>query len=92
MEHHSIKYYIGFSRRCQADEILVITHKWCKCHSEYSIAPTYVLELNKIGRQFGSDPAVHALVDVDLRLLPHRSVLENVMLAEVYRKQSSRGR
>jgi len=117
-----------------------------------------VLELNKIGRQFGSDPAVHALVDVDLclepgewlaitgpsgagkstllnvigcldrptsgsyffdgidtatlsdnkraglrsrrigfvfqsfHLLPHRSVLENVMLAEVYRKQSFRGR
>ena len=117
-----------------------------------------VLELNKIGRQFGSDPAVHALVNVDLclepgewlaitgpsgagkstllnvigcldrptsgsyffdgidtatlsdneraglrsrrigfvfqsfHLLPHRSVLENVMLAEVYRKQSFRGR
>jgi macrolide transport system ATP-binding/permease protein len=118
----------------------------------------YVLELDEVGRTFGSDPAVHALVDVDLRLessewlaitgpsgagkstllnvigcldrptsgsyffegidtatlsdneraglrsrrigfvfqsfhlLPHRSVLENVMLAEVYRKQSSRGR
>jgi macrolide transport system ATP-binding/permease protein len=117
-----------------------------------------VLELNKVGRQFGSEPAVHALVDVDLRLEPgewlaitgpsgagkstllhiigcldrptsgsyffegidtaslsdkeraglrsrrigfvfqsfhllaHRSVLENVMLAEVYRKQSHRGR
>jgi macrolide transport system ATP-binding/permease protein len=117
-----------------------------------------VLELNKVGRQFGSQPAVHALVDVDLRLqpgewlaitgpsgagkstllniigcldrpssgsylfdgtdtatlsdkeraglrsrrigfifqsfhlLPHRSVLENVMLAEVYRKQSHHGR
>jgi macrolide transport system ATP-binding/permease protein len=117
-----------------------------------------VLELNKVSRQFGSEPAVHALVDVDLRLapgewlaitgpsgagkstllnvigcldrptsgsyffegidtarlsdkrraglrsrrigfvfqsfhmLPHRSVLENVMLAEVYRKQSHRGR
>ncbi len=118
----------------------------------------YVLELNKVGRQFGSEPVVHALMDVDLRLapgewlaitgpsgsgkstllniigcldrptngsyyftgidtatlsdkeraglrsrrigfvfqsfhlLPHRSVLENVMLAEVYRKQSNRGR
>ena len=117
-----------------------------------------VLELNKIGRQFGSEPAVHALVDVDLsldrgdwlsitgpsgsgkstllniigcldcptsgryfidgidtteltdkqraglrsqrigfvfqsfHLLPYRTVLENVMLAEVYRKQSSYGR
>ena len=117
-----------------------------------------VLELNKIGRQFGSEPAVHALVDVDLsldrgdwlsitgpsgsgkstllniigcldcptsgryfidgidtteltdkqraglrsqrigfvfqsfHLLPYRTVLENVMLAEVYRKQSSHGR
>jgi macrolide transport system ATP-binding/permease protein len=117
-----------------------------------------VLELNKIGRQFGAELAVQALIDVDLRLdagewlaitgpsgagkstllhvigcldrptsgsysfegidaaslseneraglrsrrigfvfqsfhlLPHRSVLENVMLAEVYRKQSSRGR
>jgi macrolide transport system ATP-binding/permease protein len=118
----------------------------------------HVLELDKVGRQFGSEPAVHALVDVDLclergewlaitgpsgagkstllhiigcldrptsgsyifdgidtatlsdkeraglrsrrigfvfqsfHLLPHRSVLENVMLAEVYRKQSYRGR
>lgn len=117
-----------------------------------------VLELNKIGRQFGHEPAVHALADVDLwlepgewlaitgpsgagkstllniigcldrptrgsyffegidtatlsdkeraglrsrrigfvfqsfHLLSHRSVLENVMLAEVYRKQPSRGR
>lgn len=117
-----------------------------------------VLELRHVGRQFGSEPAVHALVDVDLRLeagewlaitgpsgagkstllniigcldtptsgsyffegidtaalsdkeraglrsqrigfvfqsfhlLPHRSVLENVMLAEVYRKQSRQGR
>lgn len=117
-----------------------------------------VLELSKVGRQFGSDPAVHALIDVDLRLepgewlaitgpsgagkstllhvlgfldhptsgsyffdginttalsdkeraglrsqrigfvfqsfhlLPYRSVLENVMLAEVYRKQSQHGR
>ena len=117
-----------------------------------------VLELHKVGRTFGSDPAVHALIDVDLRLepgewlaitgpsgagkstllnvigcldrptrghylfegidtatlsdneraglrsrrigfvfqlfhlLPHRSVLENVMLAEVYRKQSHRSR
>jgi macrolide transport system ATP-binding/permease protein len=117
-----------------------------------------VFELNKVGRQFGSEPAVHALVDVDLHvepgewlaitgpsgagkstllhligcldrptsgsylfegidtaqlsdreraglrsrrigfvfqsfhLLPHRSLLENVMLAEVYRRQSYRGR
>ena len=119
---------------------------------------TRVLELNKVGRQFGSEPAVHALVDVDLslergewlsiagpsgagkstllnvigcldrpssgsylfdgidtarltdkqraglrsqrigfvfqsfHLLRYRTVLENVMLAEVYRKQSHRGR
>ncbi|NOZ49132.1 MAG: ATP-binding cassette domain-containing protein [Chloroflexi bacterium] len=118
----------------------------------------YVLQLLKVGRQYGSDPAVHALVDVDLRLkpgewlaitgpsgsgkstllnvigcldtptsgsyffegidtatlsdneraglrsqrigfvfqsfhlLPHRSVLENVMLAETYRRQSRQGR
>jgi len=117
-----------------------------------------VLELTKVCRQFGADPAVHALVDVDLRvergdwlsitgpsgagkstllnvigcldrpssgsyridgietadlsdrqraglrsrligfvfqafhLLPYRSVLENVMLAEVYRGQSQKGR
>lgn len=117
-----------------------------------------VLELRRVGRTFGSEPAVHALVDVDLRvepgewlaitgpsgagkstllnvigcldtptsghylfegidtaalsdneraglrsrrigfvfqsfhLLPHRSVLENVMLAEVYRKQSRQER
>ncbi len=117
-----------------------------------------VLELRKVGRQYGSEPAVHALVDVDLwlergewlaitgpsgagkstllnvigcldhatsgrylfdgidtaklsdeqraglrsrrigfvfqafHLLPYRTVLENVMLAEVYRKQSSHGR
>ena len=30
----------------------------------------WVLELKKIGRQFGSDPVIHALVDVDLRLAP----------------------
>lgn len=121
--------------------------------------PTHsVLELRKVGRQFGSEPAVHALVDVDLRvqrgdwlsitgpsgagkstllniigcldrptsgsyfidgidtgqltdkeraglrsqrigfvfqafhLLPYRTVLENVMLAEVYRRQPHRGR
>jgi len=118
----------------------------------------YVLELKRVGRQFGTEPAVHALVDVDLRLepgewlaitgpsgagkstllnilgcldrpttgeylfegidtaalsdeeraglrgrrigfvfqsyhlLPHRSVLENVMLAEVYREQDPQGR
>ncbi len=121
-------------------------------------ASQYVLELHKIGRQYGSEPAVHALVDVDLKvrpgewlaitgpsgagkstllhilgcldrptsgsyfldsidttqlsdaeraglrgrrigfvfqsfhLLPYRTVLENVMLAEVYRRQSARGR
>jgi ABC-type lipoprotein export system ATPase subunit/cell division protein FtsX len=117
-----------------------------------------LLELNKLGRQYGSEPAVHALVDVNLfvdhgewlaitgpsgagkstllnvigcldrpssgsylfegietarltdkqraglrsrrigfvfqafHLLPYRSVLENVMLAEVYRRQTRRGR
>ncbi len=117
-----------------------------------------VLELHKVGKQYGSEPAVHALVEVDLslergewlsitgpsgagkstllniigcldhptsgsyfidgidtakltdkqraglrsqrigfvfqsyHLLPYRTVLENVMLAEVYRKQSNRGR
>jgi macrolide transport system ATP-binding/permease protein len=117
-----------------------------------------VLDLHQVGRQFGSEPAVHALVDVDLwlnrgewlsitgpsgagkstllniigcldrpssgqylidgintgvlsdkqraglrsrrigfvfqsfHLLPYRSVLENVMLAEVYRKSSRGGR
>jgi macrolide transport system ATP-binding/permease protein len=121
-------------------------------------ANRYVLELHKICRQYGTEPAVHALVDVDLRvkrgewlaitgpsgagkstllhilgcldrptsgsyfldgvdvtqlsdaeraglrgrrigfvfqafhLLPYRTVLENVMLAEVYRRQSHRGR
>jgi macrolide transport system ATP-binding/permease protein len=119
---------------------------------------TRVLALDKVGKQYGSEPAVHALVDIDLslergdwlsitgpsgagkstllniigcldrptgggyfidgieaakltdneraglrsrrigfvfqsfHLLPYRTVLENVMLAEVYRKQSSRGR
>jgi macrolide transport system ATP-binding/permease protein len=119
---------------------------------------TTLVQINGLGRQFESDPAVHALVDVDLRLesgewlaitgpsgagkstllqiigcldrptsgtyvfdgvdtatlsdkqraglrsrrigfvfqafhlLPYRSVLENVMLAEVYRGQSHRGR
>jgi macrolide transport system ATP-binding/permease protein len=119
---------------------------------------TRVLELHKVGRQYGSEPAVHALVDVDLslergewlaitgpsgagkstllniigcldhptsgsyffdgidtakltdeqraglrsqrigfvfqsfHLLPYRTVLENVMLAEVYRKESNHGR
>ncbi len=121
-------------------------------------ATTPVLELHQVCKQFGRDPAVHALVDVDLRLqrgdwlaitgpsgagkstllnilgcldrptsgsyfidgidtsklsdperaglrsrrigfvfqsfhlLPYRTVLENVMLAEVYRKKSHRGR
>jgi len=119
---------------------------------------TRVVELNKVGRQYGTEPAVHALVDVDLWidrgewlsitgpsgagkstllnvigcldrptsgtyffdgvdtatltdnqraglrsqrigfvfqtfcLLPYRTVLENVMLAEVYRNQSHHGR
>ncbi|ABQ27630.1 ABC transporter ATP-binding protein/permease [Geotalea uraniireducens] len=117
-----------------------------------------VFELRKVSKQYGSDPAVHALVDVDLsldrgewlsitgpsgsgkstllniigcldrptsgsyfidgidtanltdkeraglrsqrigfvfqafHLLPYRTVLENVMLAEVYRKQPNSGR
>jgi macrolide transport system ATP-binding/permease protein len=117
-----------------------------------------VLELHKVSKQFGSEPAVHALVDVDLsldrgdwlaitgpsgagkstllniigcldhptsgsyfidgidtakltdkqragirsqhigfvfqafHLLPYRTVLENVMMAEVYRKQNNSGR
>ncbi|MGQ0656973.1 MAG: ABC transporter ATP-binding protein/permease [Chromatiales bacterium] len=121
-------------------------------------ASTRVIELNKVGRQYGSEPAVHALVDVDLwiergewlsisgpsgagkstllniigcldrptsgsyffdgidtaeltdnqraglrsqrigfvfqsfHLLPYRTVLENVMLAEVYRQRSHNGR
>ena len=120
--------------------------------------PNRVLELSKVGRQYGSEPPVHALIDVDLwldrgewlsitgpsgagkstllnvigcldrptsgryfidgidtakltdnqraglrsrqidfvfqsfHLLPYRTVLENVMLAEVYRKQPHRGR
>ena len=120
--------------------------------------PDKVLELRGIGRQYGSDPAVIALVDIDLslyrgdwlsitgpsgagkstllniigcldsptsgryfidgidttslsdderaglrsrrigfvfqsfHLLPYRSVLENVMLAEVYRREPSAGR
>jgi len=124
---------------------------------EFNVAPC-VLELNKVGRRYGSEPAVDALVDVDLRvergewlsitgpsgagkstllhvigcldhptsgsyffdgidtsrltddqraglrsrrigfvfqsfhLLPYRTVLENVMLAEVYRKQPQAGR
>jgi macrolide transport system ATP-binding/permease protein len=119
---------------------------------------TRVLELIKIGRQYGTEPVVHALVDVDLtldrgdwlsitgpsgagkstllniigcldqptsgtyridgidttkltdkeraglrsqrigfvfqsfHLLPYRTVLENVMLSEVYRNQSQIGR
>jgi macrolide transport system ATP-binding/permease protein len=123
-----------------------------------SHAPDYVLELKKIGRTFGTDPAVHALIDIDLalargewlsitgpsgagkstllniigcldsptsgtylidgidttkltdderaglrsqrigfvfqsfHLLPYRTVLENVMLAEVYRKEGAGGR
>lgn len=126
--------------------------------SSEAAANHYVLKLQRVCRQYGSDPAVHALVDVNLQveagewlaitgpsgagkstllhilgcldrptsgryvfdgldttqlsdkeraglrsrrigfvfqsfhLLPHRTVLENVMLAEVYRKQSYRGR
>ena len=118
----------------------------------------HVLDLRKVCKQFGTDPAVHALIDVDLvlrrgewlsitgpsgsgkstllnilgcldrptsgqyvfdgiettklseneraglrsrrvgfifqsfHLLPYRTVLENVMLAEVYRRQTGRGR
>jgi macrolide transport system ATP-binding/permease protein len=121
-------------------------------------ATTRVLELIKVGKTYGSEPAVHALVDVDLaldrgewlsitgpsgagkstllhvigcldhptsgqylfdgidtasltdgqraglraqrigfvfqsfHLLPYRTVLENVMLAEVYRKHPARDR
>ena len=121
-------------------------------------ASAQVLELTRICKQYGTEPAVHALVDVDLtlergewlavtgpsgagkstllniigcldsptggfyrldgvetttlsdkeraglrsqrigfvfqsfHLLPYRTVLENVMLAEVYRRRSSRGR
>jgi macrolide transport system ATP-binding/permease protein len=120
--------------------------------------PNHVLDLRKVCRQFGTDPAVHALVDVDLvvrrgewlsitgpsgsgkstllnmlgcldrptsgeflldgvettklseneraglrsrrigfifqsfHLLPYRTVLENVMLAEVYRRRTGQGR
>jgi macrolide transport system ATP-binding/permease protein len=123
-----------------------------------SQAAPHVLELHKVGKQYGSEPAVHALVDVDLvlergewlsitgpsgagkstllniigcldhpttgtylfdgidtgklsdgqragmrsqrigfvfqsfHLLPYRTVLENVMLAEVYRRQSAKDR
>ena len=127
--------------------------------SELPATPdTVVLELQQVGRRFGTDPAVDALVDVDLKLhrgdwlaitgpsgsgkstllniigcldqassgrylidgidvtsltdrqragvrsrrigfvfpsfhlLPYRSVLENVMLAEVYSRQSAQGR
>jgi macrolide transport system ATP-binding/permease protein len=121
-------------------------------------AAAQVLELSRICKQYGTEPAVHALVDVDLslepgewlaitgpsgagkstllniigcldsptngfyrldgvetttlsdkrraglrsqrigfvfqsfHLLPYQTVLENVMLAEVYRRRSSRGR
>ena len=48
-----------------------------------------VVRLSKVSRTFGADPLAHALRDVDLafqpfHLLPHRTVLENVMLAELY--------
>jgi macrolide transport system ATP-binding/permease protein len=122
------------------------------------VDPDCVLSLRKVCKQFGTDPAVHALVDVDLavrrgewvsitgpsgsgkstllnilgcldrptggeysfngvettrlseneraglrsreigfvfqsfHLLPYRTVLENVMLAEVYRRHGRRGR
>lgn len=120
--------------------------------------PAHVLDLRKVCKQFGTDPVVNALIDVDLvlrpgewlsitgpsgsgkstllnvlgcldrptrgkylfngietttlseneraglrsrrigfvfqsfHLLPYRTVLENVMLAEVYRRRSGRGR
>jgi putative ABC transport system permease protein len=120
--------------------------------------PDYVLDLRKVCKQFGTDPAVNALIDVDLvlrrgewlsitgpsgsgkstllnvlgcldrptrgkylfdgietttlsenqragvrsrrigfifqsfHLLPYRTVLENVMLAEVYRRHTGQGR
>jgi macrolide transport system ATP-binding/permease protein len=123
-----------------------------------AVVPDALLELKKISKQFGTDPAVHALVDIDLtlehgdwltitgpsgsgkstllniigcldrptsgtylfdgvdttklteneraglrsrrigfvfqsfHLLPYRTVLENVMLAEVYRNQPQHGR
>jgi macrolide transport system ATP-binding/permease protein len=127
--------------------------------SEQSLDPSQpILELRKVWKQYGSEPAVQALVDVDLRLargewlaitgpsgagkstllhvlgcldrpsrgsywiegvdtaglddrqraalrsrrigfvfqafhlLPYRTVLENVMLAEVYRRQAANGR
>lgn len=121
-------------------------------------SPEKVLDLKKVCKQYGSEPAVHALVDIDMslnrgdwlsitgpsgagkstllnvigcldrptsgsfmldgvetttltdkqraglrsqrigfvfqsfHLLPYRTVLENVMLAEVYRRNTSRGR
>src|SRR5256885_15213117 len=121
-------------------------------------SPVKVFELERVCKQYGSEPAVHALVDIDLsldrgdwlaitgpsgagkstllnivgcldrptsgryvldgvettkltdkeraglrsqrigfifqsfHLLPYRTVLENVMLAEVYRRQTGRGR
>jgi macrolide transport system ATP-binding/permease protein len=127
-------------------------------HEVVTTTRVRVLQLIKISRQYGTEPAVHALRDVDLsldrgdwlaitgpsgagkstllniigcldqptsgtylvdgidttrltdkeraglrsqrigfvfqsfHLLPYRTVLENVMLAEVYRKQSSSGR
>src|SRR5262245_6565916 len=126
--------------------------------TEATVDPDRLLDLRKVCKQFGTDPAVNALIDVDLvvrhgewlsitgpsgsgkstllnilgcldrptrgqyrfhgietstlseneraglrsrhigfvfqsfHLLPYRTVLENVMLAEVYRRQTGRGR
>src|SRR5262245_2345581 len=126
--------------------------------TEVAVDPDRLLDLRNVGKQFGTDPAVNALVDVNLavhhsewlsitgpsgsgkstllnilgcldrptggqylfdgietttlgeneraglrsrrvgfifqsfHLLPYRTVLENIMLAEVYRRHTKRGR